>query len=59
MSVKRNRRTAECPVDIQGVNAPREFQRNIECLKAETSDSQLRKNKARTRERYVILRIDK
>lgn len=42
MSVKRNRCTAECPVDIQGVNAPREFQRNIECLKAETTDSQLR-----------------
>ena len=38
MSVKRNRRTAECPVDIQGVNAPREFQRNIECLKAEKTE---------------------
>ena len=25
MTVKRLRRTAECPVDIQGVSAPREF----------------------------------
>ena len=38
MSVKRNRRTAECPVDIQGVNAPREFRRNIEHIKAEMTE---------------------
>lgn len=34
MSVKRNSRTAECPVDSRGVSAVREFRRNIECLKA-------------------------
>ena len=38
MSVKRNSRTAECPVDRQGVSAAREFRRNIECLKAEKTE---------------------
>lgn len=42
MSVKRNSRTAECPVDSQGISAAREFRRNIEYLKAETTDSQPR-----------------
>ena len=42
MSVKRNSRTVECPVDSQGVSAAREFRRNIECLKAEITDSQPR-----------------
>ena len=40
MSVKRNSRTAECPVDSQGVSATREFRRNIECLKAEMTEKQ-------------------
>lgn len=40
MTVKRNSRTAECPVDSQGISVAREFRRNIECLKAETTDSQ-------------------
>ena len=40
MSVKRNSRTAECPVDSQGVSAAREFRRNIENLKAEMSEIQ-------------------
>ena len=38
MSVKRNSRTAECPVDSQGVSAAREFRRNIECFKAEMTE---------------------
>ncbi len=41
MSVKRNSRTAECPVDSQGVSAAREFRRNIECLKAEKNGIQI------------------
>ena len=40
MSVKRNSRTAECPVDSQGISAAREFRRNIECLKAEMTEKQ-------------------
>ena len=42
MSVKRNSRTAECPVDSQGISAAREFRRNIECLKAENTEGQTR-----------------
>ena len=42
MSVKRNSRTAECPVDSQGISAVREFRRNIEYLKAEMTDSKPR-----------------
>lgn len=42
MSVKRYSRTAECPVDSQGVSAAREFRRNIECLKAEMTERQPR-----------------
>ena len=42
MSVKRNSRTAECPVDSQGISAAREFRRNIECLKAEMTERQTR-----------------
>ena len=42
MSVKRNRCTAECPVDSQGVSAAREFRRNIECLKAEMTEREIR-----------------
>ena len=40
MTVKRNSRTAECPVDSQGTNAAREFRRNIEHIKAEKSERQ-------------------
>jgi len=42
MSVKRNSRTTECPVDSQGISAAREFRRNIEYLKAEMTDSKPR-----------------
>ena len=44
MSVKRNSRTAECPMDSQGVSATREFRRNIVSLKAEKSERQLDNN---------------
>ena len=44
MSVKRNSRTAECPVDSQGVSAAREFRRNIECLKAEMTERRIMEN---------------
>lgn len=40
MSVKRNSRTAECPVGSQGISAAREFRRNIEYLKAEMTERQ-------------------
>ena len=39
MSVKRNSRTVECPVDSQGVSAARVCNANIESLKAEMIDS--------------------
>lgn len=42
MSVKRYSRTAECPVDSQGISAVREFRRNIEDLIAGEDNSQPR-----------------
>ena len=42
MSVKRNSRTAECPMDSQGISAAREFRRNIEHIKAEKTERQSR-----------------
>lgn len=35
MSVKRNSRTAECPVNSQEVSAGREFRRNMDNFTAE------------------------
>ena len=51
MSVKRNSRTAECPVDSQGISAAREFRRNIECLKAEMIERRARKELNNTNEK--------
>lgn len=51
MSVKRNSRTAECPVDSQGISAAREFRRNIECLKAEMTERRARKELNNTNEK--------
>ena len=59
MSVKRNSRTAECPVDSQGISAAREFRRNIECLKAEMIERRARKELNNTNEKKIRIVINK
>ena len=59
MSGKRNSRTAECPVDSQGISAAREFRRNIECLKAEMTERRARKELNNTNEKKIRIVINK
>lgn len=42
MTVKRNSRTENFQWTFEGISAAREFRRNIECLKAEMTEREIR-----------------